>query len=105
MSLIEQTAVVSDFELAIVTPLAFLAVDRQEDQFRPAYNFATDLSAIKKFMRFAACVKLWIDVMPAKGPSPNLQCLGTEDAKEIEVEAHKAAELIQEQDKAQLSFS
>jgi superfamily II DNA helicase RecQ len=55
MSLVEQTGTVSDFELALVTPLAFLAVDVHKDEFRAAYNFATDCSAIKKFMRMAGC--------------------------------------------------
>ncbi|KAF2702577.1 hypothetical protein K504DRAFT_508901 [Pleomassaria siparia CBS 279.74] len=48
LSLIEQTLIASDFEFALVTALAFIAVYPKQNQFWEAYNFATNLAAIKK---------------------------------------------------------
>jgi hypothetical protein len=43
----------NNFELALITPLMFIAVNLEKAFFRPAYLFATNLSAIKKFIYFA----------------------------------------------------
>lgn len=55
LALIKQTGCTTDFKLAVVTPLAFIAVNAPSQKFCAAYSFATDLAAFKKLARFAAC--------------------------------------------------
>ncbi|XP_014550373.1 hypothetical protein COCVIDRAFT_31861 [Bipolaris victoriae FI3] len=102
LSLLKQTAVIGDFELVLITPLAFLAVNSKINGFRPAYLFATDLSAIKKFARFAACQKLW-DTTPNAKVEANAKPLGEEEKEESvegepDVNEAEVARLIYEQD-------
>ena len=54
VSLIEQTSSSNDLELAILLPIAILSLSPCGTGFREVYNFATDLSAFKKLVRFAA---------------------------------------------------
>lgn len=59
MSLLEETSPSSDYGMALITPLAFIAVDLKEDRSREAYNFATDCLAIKKYARMAGCFRFF----------------------------------------------
>ena len=101
LALIEQTGCTTDFELAVVTPLAFIAVDAPGQKFRAAYNFATDLAAFKKLARFAACQKLW-DSMPANS---HLILLHQESQSDhsLATQPDEAEQLICEQDSITLS--
>jgi hypothetical protein len=53
MTLIQQTLRSSDFELALITPIAFIALLPSGEGFREVYNFATDILAIKHLIWFA----------------------------------------------------
>ena len=103
LAIIEQTGRVNDFELALVTPLAFIAVDAPGRKFRPAYNFATDLSAVKKLARFAACQKLWdssvrADQSPRVSEEPGIE-------PHLATQQIEAEELMREQDALQASIA
>ena len=99
LSLIEQTSVRQDFEISLVTPLAFIAVDSKSDRFRAAYNFATDLSAIKKLARFAACQRLWAVTQESgnENIAPN-QSVWDEGVRDLEQD--EVGPLVQEQEEA-----
>ena len=96
LALIQQTGRARDFELALVTPLAFVAVDAPGQRFRPAYNFATELSAVKKLARFAACQKLW-DSSVGRDGSPSISD-GSECDPLLSTQPTEAEELMREQD-------
>jgi hypothetical protein len=99
LSIFEQTSTASDFDFPLVTILGFIAVDPQHDKFRESYNFATDLSAIKKLARFAGCQKLWQQYMQ-ETPSLSLPELNPVQAGDLATQQEEAAALIQEQDEA-----
>ena len=48
VAVFKQTLIASNFNFSLVTVLEFIAVDLQRNKFCKAYNFATNLSAIKK---------------------------------------------------------
>ena len=53
MSLVEQTYVASDFELPLIVATAFLVLLKEKNRLREVYNFATDITALKKMVRLA----------------------------------------------------
>lgn len=57
LSLIEQTSIEDDFELALVVAIAFMTISPQAKRFREGYNFATDITALKKMIRLASIQK------------------------------------------------
>jgi hypothetical protein len=92
VSLIMQTCIESDQALSLFNPLAFIAADPVKDQFRDAYNFATDLSAIKKIIRFAAIWRLVRKTQSFRRPTEEQCTVAHEDEN---VEAEDVRELMQ----------
>ncbi|KAL5421406.1 hypothetical protein PMIN05_012584 [Paraphaeosphaeria minitans] len=94
LSLIEQTSRTEHFELALLTPVAFLTLSHDGKGFREAYNFATDISAIKKFCRFAGLQKLQDDLVHSNDVQPQ----ATTNSMQTAVSLDEASLLIAEQD-------
>ena len=57
LALIEQTSLDDDFELAFVVATAFLVVSKEGKSVREVYNFAIDITALKKMVRLASIQK------------------------------------------------
>jgi superfamily II DNA helicase RecQ len=57
LSLIEQTCLEDEFELPLVVSTAFLVVSSATKGLREVYNFATDITALKKMIRLASLQK------------------------------------------------
>ncbi|KAF2029103.1 hypothetical protein EK21DRAFT_113324 [Setomelanomma holmii] len=96
MSLIEQTSARKDFDLALITALAFIAVDSSLPTFWPAYLFATDLSAPKKLARFAACQFFWNEIVPPTARRSFAEEVEVEEEEDIE--RAEVDDLVDEQD-------
>lgn len=94
LSLIEQTSRSAQFELALLTPIAFLSLSPTGEGFREVYNFATDLAALKKFCRFAALQKLQDHFLD----TPQAQQQDHPNQGDLPLSADEANMLINEQD-------
>lgn len=71
MAVLQQTHSGADFALALPTALAFVALHTEDKAgFRPAYLFATDLSAIKKAARLATIQEYQATMAPERRSEP-----------------------------------
>jgi hypothetical protein len=57
LALVEQTCLEDEHELALVVSTAYLVVSNKNRGIREGYNFATDISALKKIVRLASMQK------------------------------------------------
>jgi hypothetical protein len=57
LSLVEQTSIDEEFELTFIIPVAYQVVSSQTKRLREVYNFATDITALKKMVRLSGMQK------------------------------------------------
>ncbi|KAE8861455.1 hypothetical protein PTNB73_07009 [Pyrenophora teres f. teres] len=96
LTLVEQTEIGDDFHLSLITPLAFIAISPKGDNFREAYLFATDLSALKKFARMAGLERVY----EASRKAGVDKCAAVEDVVASPVTSEEVQLLLSKQESA-----
>jgi len=98
LTLLQQTSYRDDFELAVLTPIAFLSLSPRGDGYGLVYSFATDLSALKKMARFAGLQYLQDTLSPPGSDEDDI--LTPAHPTQRALSREELSQLIAEQDAA-----